>query len=406
MKPFRLSRLVLLAILATSSFAAEFQVANPTRTGFNAEKLARITPAMEAHVEQRRLVGALAVIARADEIVYAQAWGQSDREKNLPMTEDAIFRIYSMSKPITSVAAMMLVEQGKLELDEPVSTYLPELADMAVLVETKGETTNEEVPAAREFTLRDLLRHTSGLTYGFFGNTPVDQRYKAAGVLISDQTLEDTITKLSGIPLLYQPGSRWHYSVSTDVLGRVVEVASTQSLDRYLTEQIFEPLEMKDTFFNVPPDKRPRLAQMYSPDGNGGLKPSRPGESRRFVNPGNRFYSGGGGLCSTAADYLAFCRMLLNEGQLDGVRLLRAETVRLMRSNQLTEVARHGPGFQFGLGFSIDGDGVYGWGGAAGTKFWIDPENGLITLYMVQIKPTGRFNHGGEVKKLVYAAME
>ena len=177
-----------------------------------------------------------------------------------------------------------------------------------------GGTTTKEVPAEREITVRDLLRHTSGFTYGFFGDTEVDKRYRSALVLITDRTLEDTITKLAALPLLYQPATRWHYSVSTDVLGRVIEVASGTTLDQYFQEQIFTPLGMHDTFFTVPEEKLPRLAQMYSPDDNGGLKPANPMQSLRFVTPANRFYSGGGGLCSTATDYLAFCQMLLNNG--------------------------------------------------------------------------------------------
>jgi len=367
-----------------------------------------IVPAMERHIEERKLVGGLGLVVRGDEVVYAETWGQRDREKQLPMTDDTIFRIYSMSKPVTSVAAMILVEEGKLELDEPVSKYLPELTKMTVLVETKsddGESRHKEVPVERPITVRDLLRHTSGFTYGFFGNSEVDKRYRKAGVLVTDQTLVDTVKKLSQIPLKHQPGSRWHYSVSTDVLGRVIEVASGQSLDQFFQKRIFEPLGMKDTFFTVPQDKLPRLAQMYAPKARGGLRPTLAIRSRRFVDSSNRFYSGGGGLCSTASDYMAFCRMLLNEGQLDGTRVLQPETVRSMRTNQLTDGIQRSLGFQFGLGFRIDRKGIYGWGGAAGTRFWIDPKNKLITIYMVQINPTGKFNFGEEMKKLVYASL-
>ena len=383
--------------------------AQPAAAGLDADKLAMILPAMERRIEEGKLVGGLGLVARGDQIVYAGTWGQRDREKQLPMTDDTIFRIYSMSKPVTSVAAMILVEEGKLGLDAPISQYLPEMAETMVLVETTGddgETRYEEVPAERAITVRDLLRHTSGFTYGFFGNSEVDKRYRSAGVLITDRTLEDTVKKLSRIPLKHQPGSRWHYSVSTDVLGRVIEVASGQSLDQFLRKRIFEPLGMEDTFFTVPQKKLPRLAQMYAPNGNGGLEPANAMSSRRFVDSSNRFYSGGGGLCSTASDYLTFCRMLLNEGKFDGGRILRPETVRLMRTNQLDDGIQGSPGFQFGLGFSIDKDGVYSWGGAAGTRFWIDPKNKLITIYMVQINPTGPFAFGGEMKKLVYASMQ
>lgn len=397
-----------LLLITTTLCGGELQVCDPASAGLDPEKLAKIVPAMEAHVEQGKLVGGMGLVARGDKIVFAETWGQRDREKQIPMTEDTIFRIYSMSKPITSVAAMILVEEGKLKLDAPVSEYLPELSNLKVLVEKKdddGTTRYEEVPPARPMTVRDLLRHTSGFTYGFFGNSEVDKRYRRAGVLTTDRTLEDTIRKLAGIPLAFHPGTRWHYSVSTDVLGRVVEVTSGKSLDEFFRDRIFQPLGMNDTFFTVPSGKLPRLAQMYAPDNRGGLKPALALRSRRFVNPANRFYSGGGGLCSTAADYLAFCQMLLNEGALGDVRILRPETVRLMHSNQLEDGIQHAPGFQFGLGFRIDHRGIYGWGGAAGTRFWIDPKNRLITIYMVQINPTGPFDYSREMKNLVYAAL-
>ncbi|MEE8451836.1 MAG: serine hydrolase domain-containing protein [Thermoguttaceae bacterium] len=400
---------MMLFLLAMTAQAGEFRVVDPATCGLDVEKLAEIDPAVQRHVDDGQLVGAAGLVMRGDKIVYARTWGQRDREQKLPMTDDTIFRIYSMSKPITSVAAMILVERNKLALDDPVAKHLPEFAEMSVLVETKGEdgrTTHEEVAAKRPMTVRDLLRHTSGLTYGFFGNSEVDQRYRKAGVLTTDETLEQTVTKLSKIPLKHQPATRWHYSVSTDVLGRVVEVASGMTLDRFLEKRIFEPLGMKDTFFTVPKPKLSRFAQMYSPDGNGGLAVSAPARSWRFVTASNRFYSGGGGLCSTTGDYLRFCRMLLGEGQLDGERILQPQTVRLMHRNHLGDGIQRSGGFQFGLGFAIDPEGVYSWGGAAGTKFWIDPANDLITIYMVQISPTGRFDFSGELKNRVYAAIE
>lgn len=400
--------LVLAVVLVASVSGFEFEIAKPSSAGFSAEGLAKIRPAMEKHIQDGKLVGGSGLIARNGKIVYDEVWGQRDREKQLTVEHDTIFRIYSMSKPITSVGVMMLVDAGKLRLDDPVSQYLPELANRKVLVKSDGseeKTEPTEVPAKREITIRDLLRHTSGLTYGFFGDSEVDQMYRKTGVLITDFTLEDTIKKLSGIPLLHQPGSRWHYSVSTDVLGRVIEVVAGQSLDQYFQTQIFEPLGMKDTFFTVPEDKQPRLAQMYQPSGDGNLKPANPLESVRFVSPANRFFSGGGGLCSTTHDYLAFCQMLLNDGQLNGTRLLRKKTVRAMQTDQLEKDTKRSSAFQFGLGFSINRQGAYRWGGAAGTRFFIDPKNKLIVIYMVQIKPTSRYEFGSEMERLVYAAM-
>ena len=334
---------LLVALIAIASWApaAELTVVDPASAGFDATKLSQIEAKMQQHIDAGQLVGGMGLVARGDKIVFAKTWGQRDREQQLPMTEDTIFRIYSMTKPITSVAAMTLVEQGKLGLNDPVSKYLPELADRKVLVETKGsggEITTEQVPAKREITIRDLMRHTSGLTYGFFGNSEVDKLYKNALVLVTDRTLEDTITKLAKIPLKYQPATRWHYSVSTDVLGRVIEVASGQSLADYFAEHIFQPLEMEDTFFTVPQEKLDRLAQMYAPDGNGGLKPASPLQSLRFVTPANRFYSGGGGLCSTSADYLKFCQMLLNGGKLGEHRILKKSSVQQMTKNQLRSI--------------------------------------------------------------------
>jgi CubicO group peptidase (beta-lactamase class C family) len=403
MNIYRLLETLLLSLALTTSAQAQFCFADPATKGFDSRQLEQIDQAMATHIDAGELVGGLGLVARNGKIVYENAWGLRDREKQLPMAYDTVFRIYSMTKPVTSVGAMILVEEEELGLDDPVAKYLPELANIPVLSWTSREPA--EVPAKREPTIRDLLRHTSGFTYGFFGNSEVDQRYTKAGVLLTDQTLADTVTKLSKIPLRDQPGTQWRYSVSTDVLARVIEVVSGQTFDRFATERIFEPLGMRDTFFLVPDEKQPRLAQLYRPNGNGKLEPARPLHSYRFVNPANQFFSGGGGLCSTARDYLIFCQTLLNEGELDGTRVLRPETVREMHTNQLDTNVRRTSGFQFGLGFAIEEDGIYRWGGAAGTRFWIDPKNCLVLIYMVQIKPTGQHNFGNEFKELVYGAL-
>jgi CubicO group peptidase (beta-lactamase class C family) len=252
-------------------------------------------------------------------------------------------------------------------------------------------------------TIRDLLRHTSGLTYGFFGNTPVDQKYKKARVMVFDKNLAETISKLGKIPLQYQPGTRFHYSVSTDVLGRVVEVVSKKSFKAYLDENLFAPLEMNDTFFTVPKDKRNRFAEMYRPDGKGGLTAANRMSSYRFLNE-NELYSGGGGLCSTAGDYLNFCQMLVNDGKHKDKQILKSETIKEMFSNQLPKQASS-RNFKFGLGFRIQ-DGTYFWGGAAGTRFWVDPENKISGVFMIQINPFRGKNYGGEFKKFAYRALE
>lgn len=316
------TKLLLLLLILTSttqhSIAEDvFDVVPPKSVGLDADKLNQIDDLMKAEVESGRVAGCLALVAREGKVAYFKAWGQRDREKKLAMTDDTIFRIYSMSKSITSVAVMQLVERGKLKLDDPVSKHLPELKDMEVLV-GKGDNAKHE-PAKRDITVRDLLRHTSGMTYGFFGNTPVDQAYRKARILY-EFTIEETVKKLGDLPLLHHPGTRWHYSVSTDVLGRLVEVASGERFDKYLHAHIFEPLGMTDTFFTLPKDRLPRIARMYSPDDRDKLKLANPFESIRFVLEANRFHSGGGGLCGTTRDYLRFCQALLNGGELDGMR--------------------------------------------------------------------------------------
>lgn len=395
------TRLCLLLSIALPALGQDeavrvFQPVPAAEAGFDEAGLAALDELFEADVEAGRLVGCLALVARGDDVAYARTFGQRDREAELPMTEDTIFRIYSMSKPITSVAVMMLVERGKLELDAPVAEYLPEFEDVKVLED------GEEVAPEQAMTVRDLLRHTSGLTYGFFGNSPIDQRYKRAGILSRQKDLDELSRKLATIPLLHQPGTRWHYSVSTDLLGRLVEVATDQRFGDFLQEQLFAPLGMTDTSFTVPKQEQGRLAQMYRRGGDG-LVPSPPLSSWRFLFE-NEFDSGGGGLCSTAGDYLRFARMLLGEGVLDGVRVLKAETVREMTRDQLEELPGRSRGFRFGLGVSIDRKGRYGWGGAAGTRFWVDPRNGEIGLFMVQINPYTAGEYEGRMKRLVEQA--
>lgn len=368
------------------------------RAPVEADPFRGINRTMQKAVDDESVIGHSVLAYQDGEVTYYNQWGQRDRKNELPIERDTIFRIYSMSKPITSVAVMQLVEAEKIDLDEPISTYLPVLGDLTVLED------GEEVKASREITTRDLLRHTSGLTYGFFGNTEVDKAYRRNGILLTDRNVEETVEKLSDIPLLHQPGKRFHYSVSTDVLGRLVEVVSEERFDDYLKKHIFDPLEMTDTFFTVPKDKQDRLAAIYQGD-RGKLELKNSLSSYRFLNE-NDFDSGGGGLCSTMDDYLQFCKMLLAGGTLNEHKILEKETIDEMFTNQLAEIGDRPGRFQFGLGFRVFPEGDFGWGGAAGTRFWVNPEKQMAILYMVQVSPYGNRNWGSRFRSAVYKALK
>ncbi len=379
--------IVLSMLFSCMGVASELPVTSPENVGMSSEKLAQIKSSVQALIDNEKMAGASIIVARKGKIVLSETFGMMDKKANKPMQPDTIFRFYSMSKPITSVAAMMLYEQGKLKLDDPISKYIPEFKELKVYSES-----GKHDDQVRQMSVRDLLRHTSGLTYGYFGNTAVDKMYRAKGVLNRKSSLQDMINKLSGIPLLYQPGTKWHYSVSTDVLGYLVQKVSGQPLDEFFRQNIFEPLDMKDTAFHVPNEKVNRFAACYGPRQNGGLGIVDEPTTSRYLIRANLF-SGGGGLVSTARDYLRFSQMLLNKGQLDGKRLLRSETVEMMTSDQLPDSVKRGEGEGFGLGFSVrlrDGrfpQGEYGWGGAASTHFWISPNDELIVIALSQYMP-------------------
>ena len=339
------------------------------------------------------------------------------------MREDTIFRIYSMSKPITSVALMMLFEEGKFRLTDPVSRYLPELKKLEVMIDAPDAPGDKErartESAKREMTIQDLLRHTAGLSYGFFGGSSVDKMYLQEKVLDNAGTLEDMTRKLGRLPLIHHPGEKWRYSVAVDVQGRLVEVLSGERFDRYLQRRIFEPLGMIDTGFDVPKEQLGRFAQMYAPlDDNREKLEIAPAESSARYMASGTFFSGGGGLVSTVHDYLRFCQMALNGGELDGKRILSRTTVNLMTMDHTTRIdserARN-TGYGFGLGFAVHVDpaasgsassvGEFNWGGAAGTKFWIDPKEELIGIYMVQILPHTGLRYGDMFKQFVYQAV-
>ena len=398
--------------------ARELPTAAPEQVGLSTEKLQQAQAAMQKLVDEKNIAGGILAVARRGKVVQFEICGMMDIETEKPMKRDTIFRIYSMSKPITSVAAMILYEEGKLKLDDPVSNYLPEFKGLKVTADPDaGEIT--EVPAKREMTVRDLMRHTSGLTYGFFSNTAVDKLYRRNLQLSGrGETLEGLVKSLSVIPLLYQPGTKWHYSFSTDVLGRVIEVACGQSLDKFFTERIFEPLGMVDTAFYVPADKIDRFATNYGPNPQGGLQPVDIPKTSRYAEM-TTFFSGGGGLVSTADDYMRFCLMLLKKGELDGKRLLKAETIEMMTKDQLPEqafpiAAGERDGLGFGLGFSVRVQlsdaapasriGEYGWGGMASTHFWISPSDEIAVVVMTQHIP---YSNRAEraVKPIIYEAI-
>jgi CubicO group peptidase (beta-lactamase class C family) len=401
--------------------------ASPKSVGLSQERLDRITALMQKHVEDGLLAGAVALVARDGKVAYLKSVGVQDKEKGVAMKPDTIFRIASMSKPITSVAVMMLYEEGRFRLSDPVSKYLPEFKGMKVLASSPagdGSKAQEQlVPAKREITIRHLLTHTSGLTYHW--DTRVGVKYAEAGIthgLIQTQdSLADGIKKLAQVPLVHQPGEAFTYSLSVDVLGRLVEVVSGLSFDEFLRRRIFEPLRMNDTGFYLPDSNVSRLAAVYGPDPNGALKrlgngilgegPMRICVTYPYEGP-KCYYSGGGGLCSTISDYTRFCQMMLNGGELDGVRLLSRKTVELMTADHVGELS---PGAGFGLGFGVTRSlreageltsvGAYRWGGFWYTTFFIDPAEKLIGICLAQLYPSGQATLNDKFEALAHQAI-
>jgi CubicO group peptidase (beta-lactamase class C family) len=379
------------ALCATAMFAQPLPTANrPEDAGFSSKRLEKTRQAFKADVDKKIIPGAVLLIVRNGKTVTFDAVGYQERAAETPMKKDSIFRIASMSKPITTVAAMILAEENKLDIGAPVAQYLPEFR--SVKVGTDG------AAPKRPMTVQDLMRHTSGLTYGLFGNTAIDQMYRKADIFNS-KSLAEMVKAVAGMPLLHQPGEAWEYSVSTDVLGRVVEVASGMDLDAFVQERVTGPLKMNDTGFWVKPAAISRLAK---PDAKSTLPFAEPTEKPAV-------FSGGGGMFSTAGDYARFSQMLLNGGELEGVRILAPKTIALMTSDQLpANVERHTPvamglgafgptpemGTSFGLGFAVRVDagrnpepgsvGDFSWAGVTGTFFWVDPKEKLVAVLMVQ----------------------
>jgi CubicO group peptidase (beta-lactamase class C family) len=428
-----LSRLILTAALAVcwAGVAAAEEpavVANPQQLGFAPDRLQRLGEVYKGYVDRGELPGAVLLVARADKIAYFQAVGFQDREKKTPMKTDAIFRLASMTKPIVSVAAMMLVEEGKLDLMAPVSKYLPEFKDLKVGVEKTDPATGKPVlvtePQHRPMIVQDLLRHTAGLVYGQFGDHLIHQMYRDAKIGDRGDTLAEMVTKMSKVPLAHQPGEVWEYSMAVDVLGRVIEVVSGKELDAFIAERVAKPLGMTATDFYVHEPDLPRLAEAQAP----------PADSKSRMPPDvtkkPHLFSGGGGLVASADDYLRFAEMLLNGGEYRGTRLLAPHTVALMTSDALppgvgyseralTSTGDIAPtpamGQGFGLGFAVrtaaghnplpGSVGNYYWTGAWGTTFWVDPAERLIAIQMIQTPSDQGGPYRRAFRELTYAAL-
>ncbi len=424
--------LVVSTILFSSlSWAEALPTARPEEVGLSSDRLGRIGKAFQLEIQAKKIPGAVAVIARKGRIAYFEAFGARDSASGAPMTKEAIFRIYSMTKPLTSVAAMMLAEEGRIVLTDPVSKYLPAFATMQVSI-PKGEgtapLTYDTVPARREMTIQDLLRHTSGLAYGeITANAPVKDGYAKAGLFRADfpyesrgVTAAEEVDGLAKVPLTHHPGEVWEYGLSLDVLGRVIEAVSGMRLAEFLEARLFKPLQMTDSAFFVPSEKLGRLAQPFSID------PATGNPNKVFdVAAPPKNDSGGAGGVSTAADYLRFAQMMLNGGRLGGARVLSRTTVLLMTSDQLGKIRDNGTtpgelllgtrGYTFGLGFMVrleDGvaatpgrAGEFMWAGAAGTFFWIDPKEQLAAVLMTQAPGPSRVYYRKFFKQLVYHAI-
>jgi len=382
----------------------------PEEVGLSSRRLQRLGDALRGEIDRGLVPGTVALVARRGKVAHFEALGARDPASGAGMHRDSLFRIYSMTKPIVSVAAMMLWEEGRFLLGDPLKKYLPDFADRKVAVARGGRI--ELVPAERDITLQDLLRHTSGLTYEFRGDAPVQKMYMDAKIYRRSQTNADQAASLATLPLMYQPGARWEYSRSTDVLGRVVELLTGNTLGEVLAERVLRPLGMTDTDFFVPAEKHQRLAEAFARD-------PETGAEVQLLEVRNRpsFESGGGGLVSTAMDYARFLQMMLNGGTLDGVRLLSRKTVEYMTADHLGGVPGTPdlliPGYGFGLGFAVrlqpgiaqvpGSTGQYYWGGLAGTTFWVDPAEQLFAVLLIQ-GPGQREHFRVLFRDLVYAA--
>lgn len=413
---------------AQNKTVAIIQESSPSSAGVSAERLQRLDRFVQSYIDQNKFNGAVGIIIRDGKIVYHKALGYYDVQAKIPMKRDNIFRIASMTKPIISVAAMMLFEEGKFLLDDPVSKYIPEFKNSKVLDKyNAADTSYTTVPAKSEITVRQLLNHTSGIGYAQIGSAQANAIYYKnginGGIGTPFSTLKEIIPKLAKLPLFNQPGEKFLYGLNTDVLGYLVEVISGMPLDKYLQQRIFGPLGMKDTYFFVPREKQNRLVKLYLQDD----KEIRVQDSIISLNgtfhrdfpktSGGSYFSGGAGLSSTAYDYAIFCQMLLDNGEYNGVRILSPHTIRMMTSNQIGDLVMWeggGPN-RFGLGFGVYTEkseldlptyaGSYDWAGMFASHFWIDPKAKLVVVFMRNIWPTTEWDFGNRIKPLVYQAL-
>ena len=414
-----LASFIVALTVTASALAQGLPNATPESVGMSGARLQRLSAAMKRAVDDEKLAGVVTLVARKGKVVHHETFGQLDREAHVPMPKNAIFRIASMSKAITTTAAMLLVEEGKLLLDDPVSKFIPAFKKTMVMAPPSTTSGPEvaSVPARREITIRDLMTHTSGLSYG---SGALEAQYKAANVYMwyfadKDEPIAATIERLATLPFASQPGERYVYGFSTDVLGVVVERASGMSLDEFFRTRIFAPLKMVDSSFYLPADKASRFATVYSAGPGGLTRAPKEGMGQGdYVTGPRKSFSGGAGVLSTAADYARFLQMLLNGGELDGVRLLGPKSVQLMTSNHVGTLYQDGR-FGFGLGFEIvehvgrsgrpGSVGEFGWGGAYFTKFWVDPVEKLVAVFMTQLLPSGGSSLQDQFRVLVNQAV-
>ena len=404
--------------VGSRAFAADMPTATPEEEGFSSEGLAALSAHFQGYVDDGKLAGLTTLVARRGKVVHFKTYGEQDKAAGVPTADDTLFRIYSMTKPITGTAMMMLWEEGKFKLDDPVSKYLPSFRHQEVFAGAGEGDLIKTLAANREATIRDLMRHTAGLTYGYFGDTPVDRVYRASDMFNDKNDLKTVVKELGNQPLLYQPGDAWVYSLATDVQGRLIEVLSGQTLAAFFEKRILGPLQMSDTSFQVRANQRSRFAEVYGIDKEKGLTAYR-GDFYRDFTEAPIFLSGGGGLVSTTEDYWRFVQMMANGGTLEGVRILKPETVAMMGRDQLPEALKGIAGGKAGLGFGlnfavvkdIEKNGGFGnegeifWGGMANTLFWIDPKEDIVAILMTNVMPSGVFPLRNDMRKYVYEAL-